>query len=162
MQFLSHRTKLPIHIVQLFLIVCVIGLSIPRLFMKGQPRTRANTIALGMGAKSIIIISYQLLTEHVRRLQRWASLKAFVILNGLEIVFWAAVVFLVIQGNIQACIEVGCILSWIVVGLSILNTVLVIWVFAIVYMEFRESRRLPVGEKRSKAFPSMQGSQDAV
>lgn len=70
-------------------------------------------------AKSINFLLYQLLTEHVQRLRRWRSLKAYSILNGLEVVFWGAVVFLLIQANISRCVAVGCILSWVVVGISI-------------------------------------------
>lgn len=44
----KHQLKLYIHIIELALIVIIIGFSVPRLFMKDQPRTRANTIALGM------------------------------------------------------------------------------------------------------------------
>ena len=48
MAFFDIRYKLRVHILALVIIVIVIGLSVPRLFMKGQPRTRANTIALAM------------------------------------------------------------------------------------------------------------------
>jgi hypothetical protein len=44
----ASRFKLPLHIITGMLVVIVIGLSVPRLFMKNQPRTRASTIALGM------------------------------------------------------------------------------------------------------------------
>lgn len=44
----SPRFMLPIHLVQFVLIAVAMGLSVPRLFMKNQPRTRANTIALAM------------------------------------------------------------------------------------------------------------------
>lgn len=120
--FLSPRYKLPVHIVQIILVAVAIGLSVPRLFMKNQPRTRANTIAMGMGAKSLVIIGYQILTEHVRYFHQWASLKANAILNALENVFWGAVVFLVLQANLKRCVGVGCTLSWIVVGVSIVLT----------------------------------------
>ncbi|GAB1198090.1 hypothetical protein APSETT444_007398 [Aspergillus pseudonomiae] len=84
--------------------------------MKNQPRTRASTIGLGMepiqGAKSLVIILYQLLTEHVAALRKWGSLKAYTILNALEIVFWAAVAVLTIQANVQMCVAPGCILGW--------------------------------------------------
>ncbi|OGE55667.1 hypothetical protein PENARI_c004G04521 [Penicillium arizonense] len=63
-------------------------------------------MGLGMGAKSLVIILYQLLTGHVSRFQRWASLKAYLILNSLEIVFWGAVVFLVLQANLQVALSV--------------------------------------------------------
>ncbi|KAK4503464.1 hypothetical protein PRZ48_004379 [Zasmidium cellare] len=137
---LSPRYKLPVHIVQIVLVLVAIGLSVPRLFMKGQPRTRANTIALGMGAKSLIIIAYQILTEHVAYFHKWASLKANAILNALENVFWGAVVFLVIQANISRCVGVGCTLSWVVVGVSIVLTILAAYTAAVSFFEFRRSR----------------------
>jgi hypothetical protein len=48
MALFNPRVKTPLHIVYIILVVTAMGLSVPRLFMKGQPRTRANTIALGM------------------------------------------------------------------------------------------------------------------
>jgi hypothetical protein len=65
-----------------------------------------------------VIILYQLFTEHVSRFHRWASLKAYLILNSLEIVFWAAVVFLVMQANLQMCVGTGCALGWVVIVLA--------------------------------------------
>ncbi|KAE8357930.1 hypothetical protein BDV27DRAFT_150894 [Aspergillus caelatus] len=112
MNVFDTRWKLPLHCFQIFLIVMVIGLSIPRLFMKNQPRTRASTIGLGMGAKSLVIVLYQLLTEHITALRKWGNLKAYTILNALEIVFWAAVAVLTIQANVQMCVAPGCILGW--------------------------------------------------
>jgi hypothetical protein len=37
----------------------------------------------------------------------------------MEIVFWLAVVFLLIQANINFCSGLSCTLSWIVVSLGI-------------------------------------------
>ena len=48
MSLFNPRVKKPLHVVYIILVVAAMGLSVPRLFMKGQPRTRANTIALGM------------------------------------------------------------------------------------------------------------------
>ncbi|KAJ5927221.1 hypothetical protein N7516_008994 [Penicillium verrucosum] len=111
--------KFKVHLVQLFLAVVIIALSVARLLLSGQEtRTRASTMGLGMGAKSLVIILYQLVTEHVSRFQRWASLKAYLILNSLEIVFWGAVVFLVLQANLQVCVGTGCALGWVVIVLS--------------------------------------------
>ncbi|KAK7731772.1 hypothetical protein SLS53_008593 [Cytospora paraplurivora] len=116
---LNTRFKLPIHVVELVIIVAVLAISGARLTMPGLPKTRANTIAIGFSAKSIGFISYQLLTEHVRYFRRWQSYKANTIINGLEVVFWGAVVFLLIQANVSVCIGTGCTLSWVVVALSI-------------------------------------------
>lgn len=68
----------------------------------------------------MIIISYQILTQHFARFGRWKSYKAYAILNGLEIIFWAAVVFLVVQANIKSCVGISCTLRWITVSVSII------------------------------------------
>ncbi|KAJ4397799.1 hypothetical protein N0V93_002036 [Gnomoniopsis smithogilvyi] len=162
--FLDTRFKLPVHIVELVIIVAVLAISGARLTMPGLPRTRANTIALGFSAKSIAFIAYQLLSEHVARFSRWKSLKAYAILNGLEIVFWGAVVFLLIQANIQVCIGTGCILSWVVVGLAISLSTLSTYAFAISFLAFRRSReeqRLGTGFNRETSSQSDMPMEDA-
>ena len=67
----------------------------------------------------MVFILYQILTEHFRPFKRWASLKAYAILNAIEIVTWAAVAFMVIQANTRYCVGTNCILAWIVVVLAI-------------------------------------------
>lgn len=67
-----------------------------------------------------MFIAYQISTEHVHALRRWQSYKAYWILNALEVVFWAAVVFLVMQANLARCVGVGCKLSWVVMALGII------------------------------------------
>lgn len=76
------------------------------------------------GAKSTIIVTYQLLSEHTRRFRRWGSLKANVILNGLEVLFWSAVCMLSFQSQTRKgrCVGTACALGWLVVVLAILVT----------------------------------------
>ncbi|KAH7069463.1 hypothetical protein FB567DRAFT_555006 [Paraphoma chrysanthemicola] len=135
------RFKLPVHVIQAIIISVVIGLSVPRLFMKNQPRTRASTIALGMGAKSLVLLAYMVLTDHVQRFRRWHSYKANVIISLLEIVFWGAVAFLVMQANLKQCSGTMCYLSWVVVGLSVVMNILEQYTAAISIREFREYRK---------------------
>ncbi|CAI6034293.1 unnamed protein product [Clonostachys chloroleuca] len=139
---LSPRYKLVTHVVQIFLIIVVLVLSIVRMFKQpaGAPRTRANTMSLGMSAKSLVIILYQLLTEHIRALQRWSSLKVYAILNAMEIVFWLAVAFLLIQSNINFCSGLSCTLSWIVVSLGIVMSLLAVYMTIVTFLDFRNSR----------------------
>ncbi|KAF4450398.1 2og-fe oxygenase family [Fusarium albosuccineum] len=75
------------------------------------------------GSRNVILL-YEILTEHVRSLKRYGSLKAYAILNALEIVFWGAVVFLMIQANIKYCVGTNCALSWVVVVLGIILNML--------------------------------------
>ena len=74
------------------------------------------------GAKSLVVIAYQVATEHVGRFRRWHSYKANAILNCLEVVFWSAVTFFVIDANTSKCKGINCTFSWIVVVLGILIT----------------------------------------
>lgn len=75
------------------------------------------------GLKSLVFIAYQLLTDHVRALKRWKSLKAYAIINGAEIVFWVAVVYLVAAANIKTtCTGTVCTLGWIEVVLAVFMT----------------------------------------
>ncbi|KAM0710004.1 hypothetical protein Q7P35_002366 [Cladosporium inversicolor] len=145
MNFFNPSVKTPLHIVYIILVVAAMGFSVPRLFMKGQPRTRANTIALGMGAKSLIFIAYQISTEHVQALRRWQSYKAYWILNALETVFWGAVVFLVMQANLARCVGVGCKLSWAVMALGIVLNILASYLTVVCFLDYRRRRNTTYG-----------------
>ncbi|KAF5010446.1 hypothetical protein FDECE_3415 [Fusarium decemcellulare] len=104
------------------------------------PRSQANTMSLGMSAKSLVILLYEMLTEHVRRFQRWQSLRAYFILNALEVVFWGSLTYLTIQANTKFCSGTTCILSWVVAGLAILLCVLGIGMTLISYVNFQKFR----------------------
>jgi hypothetical protein len=58
------------------------------------------------------------MTEHIHRFRRWRSLKAYTILNGLEIVFWAVVTFLTMKANTRICIGTSCGLGWVIFVLA--------------------------------------------
>ncbi|EOD42849.1 putative cytochrome p450 protein [Neofusicoccum parvum UCRNP2] len=118
------RFNLRIHLLQLVLIV--------------------TAVILTFGAKSLIIIAYQLLTCHVEKFKKWASPKANAILNTLEIVFWAAVTFMVFQANLNSCTGTSCILSWIVVGLAGILHVLAMQTAVVSICDFRYFRKYGV------------------
>ena len=65
-----------------------------------------------------MLLAYQLLTEHVQRFKKWASLKAYFIINLLEVVFWVAVAGLSAQSNFKKCQGTTCALSWVVVVIA--------------------------------------------
>ncbi|KAK1495542.1 hypothetical protein CCUS01_13423 [Colletotrichum cuscutae] len=102
MPLFDNRHMMKVHIVQIIVIHIVMGLSGARIFLKGGPVTRTNTISLGISVKSMVFIIYQIATQHWARGRGWASLKANAILNGLEPVFWGAVVFMSIQVDRKA------------------------------------------------------------
>ncbi|KAL0935563.1 uncharacterized protein CTRU02_210154 [Colletotrichum truncatum] len=138
MALFSPKLKFPIHMVQLVLVAAALGLSVARIFMPNRPRGRSGTMALGMAAKSLVIILYQVLTEHVSSFKRWASVKANLILNAMEVVFWAAVVYMGIQSQTQqACIGTSCTLGWVVVVFGILLSMIAGHTTIISWLDFR-------------------------
>ena len=72
------------------------------------------------GAKSLVFIAYQLLTEYTTFFSRWHSYRANAFMNCFEVVAWAAVTFFVFDSNVSKCTGVDCTLSWLVVALSAL------------------------------------------
>ncbi|KUJ09828.1 uncharacterized protein LY89DRAFT_597421 [Mollisia scopiformis] len=141
MGFFSNRYMFAVHVLQIILVLLAIGGSVVRLLIvkvpAGAPRSRANTMALGMGAKSLIVILYQVLSEHTAMFRKWASLKANMILNCMEIVFWAAVVFLMIQANLKFCVGTNCILSWVVTGVAGTLSTVAAYTAIVSIMDFR-------------------------
>ncbi|KAL2688920.1 hypothetical protein Neosp_002970 [[Neocosmospora] mangrovei] len=71
-------------------------------------------------AKSIVIILYQVLSQHTKYFRKWMSFKANLILNCLEIVFWSAVAFMTLQANTASCTGVNCALGWVILVLGII------------------------------------------
>jgi hypothetical protein len=138
----DERRKTLVHVVQITLIVLAIFLSIGRVTIKNPPASRANTVAITLvsltpadpetpvtaqptnttsinqGIKSLIVITYQLLTEHTLRFRKRASTKANAILNCLEVVFWLAVL-VVTGGTVSGASEAAAALSALVLVIAI-------------------------------------------
>ncbi|KAF2798791.1 hypothetical protein K505DRAFT_371434 [Melanomma pulvis-pyrius CBS 109.77] len=135
--FLENKLKNRLHIIMLLLTVAVMGLAGARMFMiKGQ-RTRSDSMALAMGAKSLVFLAYQLCTEHMRRFKRWASLKAYFIINAMEVIFWVAVAGLNVQSNMKRCRGTTCALSWVVVVIAGVIHFFSGWMAAICWCDWR-------------------------
>lgn len=83
---------------------------------------KADTSSTAQGVKSIIIIGYQLLSEHTARFSRWRSLKANAVLNCIEVVFWLAAIIVKFMGISRTCTGNSCAVNVIIllVALSIL------------------------------------------
>ncbi|KPM38570.1 hypothetical protein AK830_g7996 [Neonectria ditissima] len=134
------RFKLPVHIVELVVSMVVLILGVVRLALRNRnaPRTRSGSMALGMAAKSMVIILYQVLSQHTRYFRKWMSFKANLILNSLEIVFWAAVAFMTLQANTQSCQGVTCALGWVILVLGIIMCKLSIFETGVSFFEFKD------------------------
>lgn len=69
--------------------------------------------------KTLVFITYQLLSEHTERFAKWKSLKANLILNSIEPVFWLTLVILKFMGISRFCSGGGCAVTWIITLVAI-------------------------------------------
>ncbi|CAC9887945.1 unnamed protein product, partial [Aureobasidium pullulans] len=152
--FFSTSFKNKMHWIQLTLVLTIIILSGVRIAIKpgSMPMTRSDTMAIAMVSKTIVVISYQLLTTHVSSLRRWRSLKAYLILNSLEVVFWLAVVFLTAQGMSRFCQGGYCGVSVVMVILAVIVANFSLWT-AIVSQKLRREEKYAAQPE----LPSYQG-----
>lgn len=70
--------------------------------------------------KTIFVLLYQVLSSHVERFRKWANLRAYAILNFMEILFWFVVVIITFMGISKFCSGVSCGLTWVSVLIAII------------------------------------------
>ncbi|CAH0044268.1 unnamed protein product [Clonostachys solani] len=146
MPFFNPKIKTQIHILSLLLAVGAMAGSGTRIALAEMPMMRPDMMALAAGGKSIAVIGYQLITHHVRACRRAASRKANLILNGLEVLFWAAVAGLGVQTNMNVCkldgnpLITSCIISWAVSGVAALLCLLAMYSVGVSVVELRQPR----------------------
>ncbi|KAH7319240.1 hypothetical protein BKA65DRAFT_569531 [Rhexocercosporidium sp. MPI-PUGE-AT-0058] len=131
------QVKLWGHIVALMLATTVTAIAVARMLItnsqrkaaaassgvtgNGGQRSISGQIALSMGAKSLLFITYQLIAEHTRYLKE--RTKVNMVLNCIEAVAWPAAVAFTVQGILKKCTGTTCILSWIIVPLAVVLSV---------------------------------------
>ncbi|RHZ65180.1 uncharacterized protein CDV56_106857 [Aspergillus thermomutatus] len=78
------KIKLRLHVTIGALLFLNFVLIIARIANKGTPKTRSNTWGIAVCLKAAIFLAYQVLTAHAERFKRWASAKAYMILNFID------------------------------------------------------------------------------
>jgi len=131
------QVKLWGHLVALTLAISVTSVAVARMLItnsqrkaaaassvtgNGGQRSMSGQIALSMAAKSIFFIVYQLMADHGYYFKERP--RANLILNCIEAVAWPAVVAFTVQGILKKCTGTTCILSWIIVPLAVVMSIL--------------------------------------
>ncbi|KAH7391326.1 hypothetical protein BKA64DRAFT_756372 [Cadophora sp. MPI-SDFR-AT-0126] len=126
------QVKLWVHLVALTLAISVTSVAVARMLItnsqrkaaaassvtgNGGRRSMSGQIALSMAAKSIFFIIYQLMADHKYYFKERP--KVNLVLNCIEAVAWPAVVAFTVQGILKKCTGTTCILSWIIVPLAV-------------------------------------------
>ncbi|KAH6654686.1 hypothetical protein BKA67DRAFT_646380 [Truncatella angustata] len=135
-----HKTK--IHILQIVLVILMIGLTGGRIatIPSGRQVSRGDTLGIVMGIKTLVVITYQLVTSHVGRFRKWQSLKAYAVLNSLEVLFWFTVIIISLMGISSYCQGANCGLSWLVVLVATSLLVLAFWTAVVSISDHRHYR----------------------
>ncbi|KAL7662208.1 hypothetical protein ACMYSQ_001557 [Aspergillus niger] len=92
------RIKRRLHILIASLIALTFILIIARLATPGTPATRTNIWGIAVCLKAALFLTYQVLTTYKDRFKRWVSLKANMILDIIDTVFWFALFIISIMG----------------------------------------------------------------
>ncbi|PSN59908.1 hypothetical protein BS50DRAFT_682005 [Corynespora cassiicola Philippines] len=144
------KFRMPMHIILFILIKAAMIVAVVRIFTMSGRMSRSDTMALAMGAKSMVFLIYEVVTERFEKFKRWGSLKAYAIINGLEVVFWSAVAFLGIQTIMQrGCHGTStCYMGWVVIGLAIFISQCEAYAFGISFKDFRYFKKN--GKKRGE------------
>ncbi|KAH6988157.1 hypothetical protein BKA56DRAFT_669724 [Ilyonectria sp. MPI-CAGE-AT-0026] len=150
----EYKTKA--HIGQFVLIAIIIALAICKIATKPSyiPMNRLDMIGISMSGKTIIVIAYQLLTEHVSRFQKWASLKAYAILNTLEVFLWFVVIILTLWGISMVCVGISCAFGWLVALMCLVMTIASFWMAVVSWKEVRNAKDF--GKQGPGVIPSHQ------
>ncbi|GIJ82063.1 hypothetical protein Asppvi_000566 [Aspergillus pseudoviridinutans] len=114
------KIKLRLHIIVGALLFPNFVLVIARIADKGTPKTRSNTWGIVVCLKAAIFLAYEVVTAHVERFKRWASAKAYMILNIIDTVFWFALFIISILGANGAHSPSSRALGGIVATISII------------------------------------------
>ncbi|KAF7161816.1 hypothetical protein CNMCM5623_007281 [Aspergillus felis] len=125
------KIKLRLHIIVGALLFLNFVLIIARIADKGTPKTRSNTWGIVVlkadprrralqCLKAAIFLAYEVVTAHVERFKRWASAKAYMILNVIDTVFWLALFIISILGANGAHSPSSRALGGIVATISII------------------------------------------
>ncbi|WRT63895.1 uncharacterized protein IL334_000821 [Kwoniella shivajii] len=133
-----------LHLLQIPLVIALLAIGALRMFgVVGGPKTRNTTArwSMSVAAKSLIILQYEILTEHFKWFRRWYSIKAFLILNIIEVVFWIAAIVLTAKGMIDtACSGLNCTLNPVVIAICSVCAVLAVPVAVLTFILFRQSK----------------------
>ncbi|KAH7071207.1 hypothetical protein BKA63DRAFT_419002 [Paraphoma chrysanthemicola] len=107
-----HRFRYLIHVSQALLVLIAFILGCALLADTSMPRGRSMTLVLVYAIKSALFLLYQYLTKKVERFGRFASLKAYMILDTLDCLLWFTAFIISCMGGSRcrgaSCALLGC------------------------------------------------------
>ncbi|KAK4033343.1 hypothetical protein C8A01DRAFT_19701 [Parachaetomium inaequale] len=124
--------------------------------------SRPDIMGIPFAVKTIVIISYELLTEHTRRFAKWRSVKANLILSCIEPVFWLTLIILKFMGISRMCTGGSCGVNWVTVLVVAVILVLSVHVMILSFKEYREVKEFGGSHSTSPSSLPAKDTNDAT
>ncbi|KAL9947746.1 hypothetical protein D7B24_002452 [Verticillium nonalfalfae] len=159
--FFEPHLKLRLHVAETVLIIIALILTGIYISMISF-LTRSEIMIIPFSVKSLIIIGYQLLSQHTTRYRKWESLKANMILNFIEPVFWLVVIILKGMGMSRSCTGGSCGVSVAVMLVALVIFALTILVAGISYLDHKHFKRTGVPRGSPSGFAQEQQHQPSA
>ncbi|KAI1061441.1 hypothetical protein LB507_011270 [Fusarium sp. FIESC RH6] len=120
------------------------------------PMSRMDIMAITMSIKSFFFLAYEFSTEKIDRFKRFGSLKAYAILNTLDILFWMVVMGLTFSGVSRICVGANCGIGVCVALVALLNAFVHFWAAVISWKNHRYFKSY--GVKRGEGTPQVKST----
>ncbi|PSN67067.1 hypothetical protein BS50DRAFT_381392 [Corynespora cassiicola Philippines] len=133
-----HKTKLLIAIVSLASLGLI--LSIARVALPDAIPSRSLIMVIVFCVKSLLAITYEVVTEHLSSMRRFASAKANMILNILEPLFWFTAFVLNCMAASTRCVGSFCGLTIVLILLTLTAVFMTLCLAVISVHEWRYSK----------------------
>ncbi|KAG8670563.1 hypothetical protein FPOAC2_09925 [Fusarium poae] len=97
------------------------------------PFNRMDIVAITMSLKSGIFLAYEILTMKMEKFQRFGSLKAYAVLNTLDVFFWAAVMGFSFKSVDTICSGANCAVGIVTGLMALVNSIIHFWAAVIAW-----------------------------
>ncbi|KAF4338454.1 hypothetical protein FBEOM_7642 [Fusarium beomiforme] len=155
-RFFEHGWRNKLFILQVVTITIAFILGIAKVATRPSniPMTRSDVMAITMSLKSYAFLAYEHIRQKVNRFKRFGSMKADVILNTLDIIFWIVVMGLAFNIATQVYAGANCAIG-VLVGLVALVVASVnFWAAVIAWKDHNGGRHGLGSENKSTFLPS--------
>ncbi|OAL43041.1 hypothetical protein IQ07DRAFT_306804 [Pyrenochaeta sp. DS3sAY3a] len=132
-----------IHIIQAILVLAAFIIGCALVADSSMQRSRSTMLVLVYSIKSAIFILYQYLTKHTTRFQRWASLRAYAILDTLDSLLWFTAFIISCMGG-GRCHGSSCALLGLAATVSLFLTFTYILTMTMAWRNFRAGKKVGV------------------
>ncbi|CEI70512.1 hypothetical protein FVEN_g989 [Fusarium venenatum] len=116
------------------------------------PFNRMDIVAITMSLKSGLFLTYEIMTMKMNRFKRFGSLKAYAVLNTLDVFFWAAVMGFSFKSVNTICSGVNCAIGIVTGLLALVNSAIHFWAAVIAWKNHKyfKAYGVPRGQDEAK------------